>query len=312
MAQRNNLKPIAQESELEMASHHVSELKIWNFFMGIFQGNEYACAGAMGNMQWESGCYSDNAENSWNNKFGITDETLTAQINDCTIDLQTFLQRSWWINNYGFGYGLSQWTDTARRTKLWNFTIDRGYDIDNEDAQLDYIEWEWTNPQSHYNQFLQGMITAPSVEWATRYYLSNYEVGAWNDKRSEFAWWYYNTYSTGATPSIQILVKGNGTATVSNRTPQAGDDVILKCIPASGESLVNIEIVEIVTGYAVACSIVEEQTIPFAGNSWFITVIFTGQTPPDPDPPPIPPFMQRTAHRLPIWEYPLFTKRRRC
>ena len=311
MAQENSLKPIAEEDELTMASHHVSELKIWNFFMGIFQGNEYACAGAMGNMQWESGCYSDNAENLWNNTFHISDETLTSQINDGTIDLNTFLQRSWWVNAYGFGYGLSQWTDTTRRTELWNRTIGRGYDIDDENAQLDYIEWEWTNPNSHYNQFLSGMLNAQSVYEATKYYLDNYEVGAWNDKRLEFATYYYNTYGTGATPSIQILVIGDGTATVSNKTPQAGDLVTLTCIPNSGESLVDIDIREIATGYAVACSVVQVQTIPFTGNSWFITVTFTGQTPPDPDPPPIPPFMQRNEHRLKIWEYPIFTKRRK-
>ena len=57
-----------------MASHYVDPSAIWNLFMEIYDGNEYASAGAMGNMQWESGLYSDQAENKWNDMTGHSDE----------------------------------------------------------------------------------------------------------------------------------------------------------------------------------------------------------------------------------------------
>ena len=313
MAHESNLKPIAQESELEMASHHVSELKVWNFFMGLFNGNEYAAAGACGNMQWESGLYSDNAENSWNKKFGLTDEWLTEQINTGQMTLATFLQQSWWVNNYGFGYGLSQWTDTTRRTKLWNdFTIGQGYNIDDEDKQLDYIEWEFTSPNSHYSQFRQGMIDAQSIHEATVYYLNNYEIGAWNDKREEYAKHFYYTYGSSAGLSIQTGSTGNGTISVSDRTPQAGDTITLRCIPAAGETLLDIEARIISSGQAMALSVTEIQTFPMPNESVYIFATFSGTTPPTPYPPqPYPPYIINTSKSMPIWEYPVIKNRRK-
>ena len=54
----------------------VSDQDIWNFFLNLFGGNEYAAAGACGNMQAESGFYSNNCENSWN-KDHLSDEAET-------------------------------------------------------------------------------------------------------------------------------------------------------------------------------------------------------------------------------------------
>lgn len=51
----NSLNLTVQEEVEEMASHHVSEQKVWDFFVSLFNGNEYAAAGACGNMQSESG-----------------------------------------------------------------------------------------------------------------------------------------------------------------------------------------------------------------------------------------------------------------
>lgn len=312
MAQQNSLELTVQEDNrtvaellekegyyFPMASHHVSEQKVWNFFMSIFGNNEYAAAGACGNMQHESGLFSDNAENAWNNLTGHSDEWLTQNINDGTIDLTEFLQRSWWVNSYGFGYGLSQWTDTTRRTMLWNRTRGVGLDIDNEDAQLNYIRWEFTDTSSYYNQFLQGMIDCTSVEEATRYYCANYEVGAWSSNRLTFANYFYNTYGSGATGDYRIFltVDGNGTATVVPPTVNTGDTYDLTCTPASGETLLDIIAVETDTGMSVAIPVqTGTQTIPFNSSSDIsIRVIFSG-TPPTPT--------RYDEHRMPIWMYP--------
>ena len=193
MAQRNSSElTVLGESELTMASHYIQPREIWDLFMGIYANNEYAAAGAMGNMQEESGFYSDNAENKWNQEFGHSDEWLTERINDGRIDLQEFLKPEWWVNQWGFGYGLSQWTDTTRRTQLWNYTIGSGADIDDKQAQFSYIEWEWLSSQSSYNQYLNYMRNATSVSDACRYYCRYYERGSWNSRRLTYANHYTN------------------------------------------------------------------------------------------------------------------------
>lgn len=285
-----------------MASHHVSEQKVWNFFMSIFDNNEFASAGACGNMQHESGLYSDNAENSWNTMTGHSDEWLTQNINNGTIDLAEFLQRSWWVNNYGFGYGLSQWTDTTRRTLLWNRTINIGLDIDNEDAQLNYIRWEFTDPSSYYEQFRQGMIDCTSVEQATRYYCANYEVGAWSTSRLTFANYFYNTYGSGTQQNnINVTTIGNGTAYVSNSHPQDGQSFTLYANAGAGDALIDITARDS-HGYSIAMVVSPSYTYTYDETNWGnyidITVEFSGT-------PPIPPTpTYKDEHHMPIWMYP--------
>ena len=320
MAQESSSKHIAQDVDIvqqklleegytfPMASHHVSEQKVWNFFKALFDGNEYAAAGACGNMQHESGLYSDNAENEWNRQTGHSDEWLTTRINNYitqtspNIDLATFLQRSWWVNNWGFGYGLSQWTDTTRRTRLWNRTIDQGITIDNEDAQLGYIGWEFTD--GPYSSYRQGMINCTSVEEATRYYLQHYEVGAWNESRLVYANYFYDTYAEGAGGnSISVTATGNGTAYVDNPFPQDGEQFTLFAIPATGETLEDITATD-THGYYIAMSVVQQYTYTYNETSWGnhidIYVEFSGETPV----PPTPAFNADDEHHMPIWMYP--------
>ena len=279
-----------------MASHHASEQLVWDTFMSIFGGNEYAAAGACGNMQAESGLYSDNAENSWNSMTGHSDEWLTERINDGRIDLTEFLKRDWWVNAYGFGYGLSQWTDTTRRTRLWDWTITAGYDIDSVERQLAYITWEWTDSSSYYNRFLNDMKAMTSIEDATRYYCKHYEVGQWTSARLTYAERFYSTYATG-TMHISVSVAGNGIATVDDYFPQAGDTITLTCTPASGETLIDIE-GRTISGYSVALDpTLLQQTFTMPNESIVIYVTFSGT-------PPTPVITANKRKHMPIWMYP--------
>ena len=298
-----------------MASHHVSEQKVWDFFVSLFNGNEYAAAGACGNMQSESGLYSDNAENAWNDMTGHSDAWLTTRINNNltgaspTISLSEFLQKSWYVNSYGFGYGLSQWTSSGRRTGLWNRTIDVGIPIDDEDVQLSYVAYEFNNA---YSSVKTAMIAATSVDEATRIYCRRYEGGSWNQTRLDNANYFYNTYSGTSTGqyNIYVSVTGSGTAYVNPTSVDVGDTYDLTVTPASGESLVDIVAREIATGLAVAIAVqTGTQTIPMRSNSDIqINVEFTGTTPPPPPPPPVPPVTGFRKH-MPIWEYPRFKRR---
>ena len=283
-----------------MASHYVDPSAIWALFMDIFEGNEYACAGAMGNMQAESGLYSDQAENLWNQMTGHSDEWLTDGINDGTITLADFLQRNWYVNDYGFGYGLSQWTTASRRTKLWEFTIGAGEPIDNYHCQFDYIIWEWCSTESYYNQYLAGMKACTTVEQATRYYCTNYEGGAWNQQRLTYAENWYRTFAIGGQYHISITTSGNGTAYATPPNADAGDTIIFKATPASGESLVDIIATLVTTGASMAIAVTTNvQTFVMPADNLSIYVEFTG-TPPTP-PTPTPAYKK---HHMPIWMYP--------
>lgn len=272
--------------DTKVASHYINPQDIWNLFYDIYDGNEYACAGAMGNMQAESGLYSDNAENLWNQQSGHSDEWLTQGINDGTISLTDFLQRSWYVNRYGFGYGLSQWTTEARRTKLWEFTKDQGLDIDSQLGQFNYIRWEWLDESSSYHSLLSYMKNCTSIYDATKYYCDHYEVGTWNNNRLIYAQNWYDTFSGQPQDNyyIDLQVIGNGSATVSPTRAQQGEQIELTVTPALGETLVDIEARKIVGGQSVAIDVrTGTQFFPMPDGDMYIIVTFTG-TPPVPPP----------------------------
>ena len=306
----NSLNTVNGENEI-MASHYINPQDIWNLFYTIFDGNEYACAGAMGNMQWESGLYTDNAENLWNQRTGHSDEWLTTNINNGTISLSEFLQRSWWVNSVGFGYGLSQWTDSARRTKLWEFTIGNGLPIDSQEGQFNYIRWEWLNSDSYYHQFLSPMKSMSSISQATYYYLQHYEVGRWNSKRLEYAENWYSTFAHGYTGQYKIYCSatGNGRcyAIPSSHDAISGETFTVYAIPYDGDTLIDLTAHE-EHGTSVAIVVAEEHTYDatnFPYDIWF-EATFSGETPP---PPPEPPPIVK-PHRMPIWMYPVLKNRR--
>ena len=305
MAQENNSRPIVQEKDdLIMASHYINPRDIWDLFYGIFRGNKFACAGAMGNMQHESQLYSDNAENAWNRDFGYTDEWLTENINNGTIDLETFLQRSWYVNDVGFGYGLSQWTDSARRTKLWQFTKGNNLDIDSQLGQFNYITWEWTSDESFYhNHYYDYMCQAQNVYQATRYYCDKYEVGEWTEDRYTYALNWYNTFANNSGDYyLSLIVDGNGTVTLSPRMANAGDTITIECFPASGEVLEQLEAKEISSGQSIALIFqTASQTFPMPSDNVQVYVKFSGETPPQPIP-------QIKKRHMPIWFYPVLRR----
>lgn len=301
-----------------MASNRLSDQDTWNFFYDLFGGNEYACAGACGNMMWESGLYTDNAENKWNDKTGHSDEWLTDRINNNltgatpVVTLSEFLQRSWYVNSIGFGYGLSQWTSADRRTRLWNRTIGNGIPIDNHQAQLDYIRWEFENGWSTVRTQL---MRATSVYEATKIYCNGYEGGAWTSTRLTYAQDFYDRFAgTGSGYTINIIIDGNGDAfanmhlqDLTNRIyrAEAGEDVFIHAIAGAGDYFLLWT-----SDYGGAVIDVDTNLNTFftmPASRVDITAHFTGTTPEPPTPPEPPPYIGRyKKHHMPIWEYPMF------
>lgn len=294
-----------------MASHYISRQDIWNFFYNLFGANPYAAAGACGNMQAESGLASDNAENSWNNLTGYSDEWLTDNINNGNIDLNTFIQRSWYVNKYGFGYGLSQWTTSDRRTKLWNRTRALGIDIDNIQAQLDYIEWEFT--EGTWGGTRVALSNCTSVEQATRIYCSDYEGGKWNSSRLTNAISFYNDFAGGSTGyPIRLHAQGNCDPYATKHLhdtqrifyAEAGEDVFIHANVGAGDYFLIWTVDS--GGVTIDVDTGENTYFTMHANAVDITAHATGTTPePSPYPPEPPtPQLYYKIHRMPIWEYP--------
>ena len=298
----------------------VSDQDIWNFFLNLFGGNEYAAAGACGNMQSESGFLTDNAENAWNSKTGHSDEWLTTRINnnltgaDPKISLAQFLQKSWWVNSYGFGYGLSQWTTTDRRTNLWNRTIGSGIPIDSIQAQLDYIKWEFT--EGSWAGVRTAMMGATSVEEATRIYCRQYEGGAWSTSRLTNANNFYNNFA-GQSSGYPIRLHAQGNCnpfatlhlndTINQQIFYADDGVDIFIHANVGEG----DYFEIWTvdsgGVTIDVETSENTFFTMHANAVDITAHATGTTPEPPPYPPVPPtpiLNPTKLHRMPIWMYP--------
>lgn len=75
-----------------------TEKYIWDYLLSKI-GNEYGVAGLMGNLQAESGLRSNNLQNTFEKKFGMTDEQYTAAVDNGTYT--NFV-------NDSAGYGLAQ------------------------------------------------------------------------------------------------------------------------------------------------------------------------------------------------------------
>ncbi len=303
----------------------VSDQDIWNFFLNLFGGNEYATAGACGNMKYESGLRTDNCEDKFNDRQNLTDQQVTDLINNGTWNLNHFLYGSntatspisgWWVNRYGWGYGLSQWTDTERRTILWNRTRSQGLGIDDVDAQLQYVKWEFT--EGRWAGVRDTLMSCTSVEDATRIYCLQYEGGTWKTTRLTYANDFYNNFAgSGTGYQIRLHAEGNcrpfATLHLNDGIDQqifyaeAGVDVFIHANVGEGDYF---------TLWTVDSGGVTIDTVTSA-NTFFtmhanvvdITAHATGTTPPPTPYPPVPPTPilnpKKQKHHMPIWMYPM-------
>lgn len=125
--------------------------------------NPYGAAGAMGNIEAESGLRANNLQNSVEKRLGMTDEEYTAAVdNGSYVDFCT---------DRG-GYGLCQWTSAGRKTGLLNFAKSKGVSIGNEDMQ---IEWLLHELRTSYKGVLSALKGAKTVKEASDVFMCKFE-----------------------------------------------------------------------------------------------------------------------------------------
>lgn len=160
---------------------------IWDFLKK--EGfNDYGIAGLMGNLYAESGLLSNNLQNTFNSKLGLSDEEYTKRVDNGTYT--NFIHDS-------AGYGLAQWTYWSRKQNLLNFAKSKGKSIGDLEIQLQFLITELRN--SYRNSVYNILKTATSIQQASDTVLLNFECPAnaqtQRTKRAQLGQNYYNKFA---------------------------------------------------------------------------------------------------------------------
>lgn len=321
MAQENSLKPIAgEESEYMAFTPNQYTQTIWNYLTQTGGLTEEGAAGLMGNMWAESNCTPYACQPS---RPKNTCEIYIENVDNNRITRTQFADggcsSSGTYTSTRGGFGLCQWTIHERKLPFHkyifpNYPTMGGNTIGDIYKQLEYIMLELTGNDYNigvlnYSSVGNVLMSSHDIDACSDICLEVYEnptdqSQAVHETRRQYAQQVYAVYGSGqpvTTLHIYLNVEGNGSASVSDTTPQAGDTITLTCIPAQNESLTDI-IATTVSGQSVAIDpSLLVQSFPMPNESIIIYVIFTGIA-------PTPTKYKR--HKMPIWMYPCIKKRR--
>lgn len=178
-----------------------NEEKIWNYLLGLGY-SKAGVSGVMGNWMQESGLMSNNVEDASKAQSLFGDEGFTSKVDDGSISKEEFIQSSkyavpagWHGYNYNgltYGYGLAQWTDSGRKTNLYEFWKSQNVtSIGDLKMQLDFYKKE----AAGYSGLNDALKNATSPEDATSKFVNIYEVGSAGSERKQNARNIYNKYA---------------------------------------------------------------------------------------------------------------------
>lgn len=164
--------------------------------------NDNAIYGIIGNIFAESGCQSQNLQNSFEKKLGYSDDEYTSAVDNGSYT--NFIHDS-------AGYGLCQWTYWSRKQNLFNFAKKQGVSIGNMDMQMNFF---WQELQG-YKGIIDSLKKCNTIKEASNIMLHQYEKPAdqsatVENKRAK--------YGEEAKVRIEATLAGKTSATVTNTT----------------------------------------------------------------------------------------------
>ena len=167
----------------------MSAQTIWNFLKK--EGfNNYGAAGLMGNLDAESGLRSNNLQDTYSRKFGLSDTQYTQKVDNGTYT--NFVKDE-------AGYGLAQWTYWSRKQNLLNYAKAKGKSIGDLEMQLEFLCKELK--EQYTNSVYNILKTATSLQQASDAVLMNFErplnAASHKSKRAEMGMIYYNKFAKG-------------------------------------------------------------------------------------------------------------------
>ena len=157
--------------------------------------NDFAICGFLANWNIEANLRSNNAQNSYMNKYGITDEEYTQRVDDgvwSTPDTNLDFAHD------HIGYGLAQWTSSGRKQGLWDYTRKTVRSVSDRQMQLEYAEIELNS--SSYKKTREGLENCQSAGEAAVIIMTTYEKPASKDdpdkqkERADMAEEFYQIY----------------------------------------------------------------------------------------------------------------------
>lgn len=161
---------------------------IWDYL--IKKGfSKAGAAGAIGNMDCESGLRPNNLQDTYNRSLGLSDEEYVKKVDNGTYN--NFIKDQ-------AGFGLAQWTWWQRKSNLLNFCKQKKQSIGDLFTQLDFFEQEL---KQSFPGVYRKLIETNSVREASNAMLYNYEAPAAANSKEEQRYQtslkYYNKYANG-------------------------------------------------------------------------------------------------------------------
>lgn len=198
----NTSKPDTPAANIPSAN---DEKVIWDFLSskGL---NDFAVAGIIGNLHAESGLKSNNLENYYESKLGMTDASYTEKVDNGSYT--NFVKDA-------AGYGLAQWTYYTRKQGLYNLAKSKGVSISNLAMQL---EWLWTELQG-YKTVMATAKSATSIRAVSDVVLKDFEnpkdkSESVQEKRASYGQSYYNKYAKAGSGSTNVPSNTGNTSSV--------------------------------------------------------------------------------------------------
>ena len=152
--------------------------------------NDYGVAGLMGNLDAESGLRSNNLQDTYSRKFGLSDTQYTQKVDNGTYT--NFVKDE-------AGYGLAQWTYWSRKQNLLNYARAKNKSIGDLKMQLEFLCKELK--EEYTNSVYNILKTATSLQQASDAVLINFErplnAASQKTKRAEKGQVYYNQFAKG-------------------------------------------------------------------------------------------------------------------
>lgn len=181
-----------QVSKIE-STMTIKEIYDWLKNCGL---TDAGVSGLLGNIKAESGIKSNNMQNSYETKLGLTDKQYTDMINNGTYNKTQFV-------NDKIGYGLCQWTYWSRKLGLYEFAESINHNINSTEMQLKYLMQELN---TRYKSVLQVLKTNNNLRTCSDTVLTQFEKPQDQslevaNKRYEYSKEIFNTYSNSSNNS---------------------------------------------------------------------------------------------------------------
>ena len=204
-----------------------TEEQVWYYLTNALGFTKAGAAGVMGNIKAESGMRSNNLEDTYNKKLGMTDEQYTAAVDNGSYSKAQFISDHNKAN-CGAGYGLPQFTYYTLKQKLYENAKLQNKSIADVGVQFDTIA------QTVDSGLLSTLRTTNDIRTASDAWLNKYEKPAERTnnsiRRFNSAKEYYNKYLNWIPTASQLTsssytksVPVNGT--VFSTTNKSGNTI---------------------------------------------------------------------------------------